>query len=143
MPSATMGGSLLTTLKKENGAAFSRPSGDRLTTHAMGRGTTTLDSSLKASAEASSLKSKFMSMSPPGRRRAACGLWMSFRQQPQPAQQGPHIGAVFLDEGLRLLGRQRHQLYRLALHDATVIGIAVHVAEIGRASCRERGWQYV
>ncbi|MNY14940.1 hypothetical protein D3C86_1481300 [compost metagenome] len=64
MPSATMGGSLLTTLKKENGAALSAPCADWLTTQAMGRGTTTLESSLKASAGASLLKSKFMGWAP-------------------------------------------------------------------------------
>src|SRR3546814_16908993 len=42
---------------------------------------------------------------------------------------GPHVGAVFLDKGLRLLRRQRHQLYRLPLHHATVIGVVVHVAD--------------
>src|SRR6478736_1461855 len=100
MPSATMGGSLLTTLKNENGAALRAPSFDWLTTQAMGRGTTTLESSLKASAEASLLKSKFMA------RDGGC----SFGQQPQRAEQPLHVGSVLLHVGVGVLGRQRHQL---------------------------------
>ncbi|MNV93579.1 hypothetical protein D3C71_1882890 [compost metagenome] len=78
MPSATMGGSLLTTLKNENGAAFKSPRADWLTTHAIGRGTTTLDSSLKASADASLLKSKFMVASPD----VDCGRSCHFASSP-------------------------------------------------------------
>src|SRR5690242_17454064 len=106
MPSATMGGSLLTTLKNENGAALRAPCGDWLTTQAMGRGTTTLESSLKASAEASLLKSKFMA------REGSS----SFGQQPQRAEQPLHVCAVLADISAGVLGRQRHQRYRLILH---------------------------